>query len=102
MTVRPAYRTVSSRRITHMRPSRYIAPIYRLFLLILFSLLATSAPAQTRIPDVIYMKSGGAAFTMDVVKPAKPNKAAVIFMVSGGWISDHTMLKSFAPDIEKA
>jgi len=63
--------------------------------------LTTLAPAQTRISDVIYMKTGGAAFTMDVFKPARPNKAAVIFMVSGGWISDHSMLKSFGPDIEK-
>ena len=47
------------------------------------------------------MKSGGAAFTMDVVKPAKANKAAVIFMVSGGWISDHAMFKSMMPSIEK-
>jgi len=46
------------------------------------------------------MKSGGAAFTMDVVKPAKPNKAAVVFMVSGGWYSDHAMLKSYGPDLD--
>ena len=39
---------------------------------------------------------------MDIVKPATPNKAAVVFMVSGGWVSDHTMFKSFMPDIEKA
>ncbi|MGH7615820.1 MAG: alpha/beta fold hydrolase [Gemmatimonadaceae bacterium] len=38
---------------------------------------------------------------MDVFKPAKPNKAAVVFVVSGGWISDHSMLESFAPDVEK-
>ena len=48
------------------------------------------------------MKVGGTAFTMDVVKPAKPNKAAVVFMVSGGWMSDHSMFKTFMPDIEKA
>jgi acetyl esterase/lipase len=48
------------------------------------------------------MKAGGTAFTMDVLKPAKPNKAAVVFMVSGGWISDHSMIKSFGADIEKA
>lgn len=59
------------------------------------------AQAQTRIPDVIYMKAGGAAFTMDVVKPAKPNRAAVIFIVSGGWISDHTMIKSFGAAVDK-
>lgn len=63
---------------------------------------AHPAYAQTRKEDVIYMKSGGAAFTMDVLKPAKPNKAAVIFMVSGGWMSDHSMIKSFGGDIEKA
>jgi acetyl esterase/lipase len=47
------------------------------------------------------MKSGGAAFTMDVLKPAKPNKAAVVFMVSGGWISDHSMLQKYGPELEK-
>jgi len=67
----------------------------------LLCFLATLASAQTRTQDVVYMKAGGTAFTMDVFKPAKPNKAAVVFMVSGGWISDHTMLKSFMPDIEK-
>ncbi|MHB8635748.1 MAG: alpha/beta fold hydrolase [Fimbriimonadaceae bacterium] len=69
--------------------------------IVLLSFLATLAQAQTRIRDVIYMKAGGAAFTMDVFKPAKPNKAAVVFMVSGGWVSDHSMLKSFGPPIEK-
>jgi acetyl esterase/lipase len=67
----------------------------------LLPFLATLACAQTRTQDVIYMRAGGAAFTMDVVKPAKPNKAAVIFMISGGWVSDHNMLKSFGPGIEK-
>jgi acetyl esterase/lipase len=67
----------------------------------LLSFLATLASAQTQTRDVIYMKAGGTAFTMDVLKPAKPNRAAVVFVVSGGWISDHSMLKSFGPDIEK-
>lgn len=69
---------------------------------LLLPILAAFAQGQTRIPDVIYMKSGGAAFTMDVVKPAKPNKAAVILMVSGGWMSDHSMIKTFGAQIEKA
>src|SRR5215471_18006434 len=63
--------------------------------------LTTLASAQTRTHDVIYMKGGGAAFTMDVVRPAKPNKAAVVFVVSGGWISDDSMLKTVGPDVEK-
>lgn len=48
------------------------------------------------------MKSGGAAFTMDVLKPEKPNRAAVVFMVSGGWVSDHSMIQTFGAEIEKA
>lgn len=70
----------------------------------LFSLLCLTSlvGAQSRTQDVVYMKAGGSAFTMDVVKPEKPNRAAVVFMVSGGWVSDHTMLKSFMPGIEKA
>jgi len=70
--------------------------------IVLLSLLATLASPQTRTQDVIYLKSGGAAFTMDVLRPARPNKAAVVFLVSGGWISDHSMIKSFGADIEKA
>ena len=67
----------------------------------LLLLLVLSASAQTRTQDVIYMKAGGTAFTLDVIKPAKPNKAAVVFIVSGGWMSDHGMLTSFMPEIEK-
>jgi acetyl esterase/lipase len=47
------------------------------------------------------MKSGGAAFTMDVLQPAKPNRAAVIFLVSGGWVSDHSMINTFGAGVEK-
>lgn len=70
--------------------------------LALLPLLASLATAQNRKHDVIYMKTGGAAFTMDVFTPAKPNRAAVVFMVSGGWISDHSMIDSFGADVEKA
>lgn len=70
-------------------------------LIVLLSLLATLASSQTRTQDVVYMKAGGAAFTMDVFKPDKPNKAAVVFMVSGGWVSDHSMLKTFGAGVEK-
>lgn len=45
--------------------------------------------ATTRISDVIYHKREGCALTMDVFKPAKPNGAAVLWMVSGGWVSNH-------------
>jgi len=68
---------------------------------VIFGSLAQVASAQTRTQDVIYMKLGGSAFTMDVFRPEKPNKAAIVFMVSGGWVSDHSMLTSFMPGIEK-
>ncbi len=45
----------------------------------------TAEPAIT--PDVIYGRKAGMALTYDVIKPAQPNGAAVLFMVSGGWIS---------------
>lgn len=73
----------------------------KLLALALLPFFAAVASASTRIADVVYMKSGGVAFTMDVLKPAKPNKAAVIFIVSGGWYSDDEMLKRYDPDIEK-
>lgn len=57
--------------------------------LIFVLVLSAFASAQERIQDLIYMKSGGAAFTMDVFKPKTPNGAAIIYMVSGGWFSSH-------------
>jgi acetyl esterase/lipase len=42
-----------------------------------------------RVRDVIYAKKMGVALTMDVFKPEKPNGIGVLFMVSGGWVSNH-------------
>jgi len=40
------------------------------------------------IPDVVYGHKDGMALTFDVLKPkADANGAAVLFMVSGGWVS---------------
>jgi acetyl esterase/lipase len=55
----------------------------------LFLFAAALSFGQARISDVIYQKTGGTAFTMDVFLPAKPNRAAVVWMVSGGWFSKH-------------
>src|ERR1044071_9375875 len=39
-------------------------------------------------PDVVYGHKDGMALTFDVIKPkAKANGAAILFMVSGGWVS---------------
>jgi acetyl esterase/lipase len=39
--------------------------------------------------DVIYGRKAGMALTLDVFEPARKNGAAVIFIVSGGWLSSH-------------
>ncbi len=51
--------------------------------------LVATTFAQSRAQDVIYLKKGGIAYTMDIFMPAKPNGAGVIYMVSGGYFSDH-------------
>ena len=45
--------------------------------------------AGTRESDIIYRRKQGVALTMDVFRPSKPNGAAVLWMVSGGWVSSH-------------
>lgn len=53
-------------------------------------ILANSLSAGVeRIQDIIYHKTEGVALTMDVFIPEKPNGAAVIKIVSGGWKSSH-------------
>ena len=64
-------------------------------LLVLF--LAVSHAAQVKpaasvdiIPDVVYGHKDGMALTFDIFKPkANTNGAAIIFMVSGGWVSNY-------------
>jgi acetyl esterase/lipase len=53
-----------------------------------------------RTEDVIYGRKCGMALTMDVFQPAKPNGAAVIFLVNGGWLSSKStpMMEAVVPD----
>lgn len=58
----------------------------------------------TRREDVIYGRKFGTALTMDVFTPKeKPNHAAVIFVVSGGWFSSHDSINQafVAPFVSK-
>src|SRR5262249_4195775 len=66
---------------------------------ILASVLAVFAPAlraddplaYERTRDVIYVRKFGTCLTMDVSAPKeKPNGAAVVVVVSGGWFSRHS------------
>ena len=44
--------------------------------------------ADTKItPDVVYGHKAGMALTYDVLVPENPNRAAIIYMMSGGWFS---------------
>ena len=54
-----------------------------------------------RHADVIYGRKHGVALTMDVIIPAKPNGAAVIWAVSSGFTSSHDRMKrsGFVKDI---
>jgi acetyl esterase/lipase len=65
-----------------------------LFVLILaVSSVAQPKPATNAdvIPDVVYGHKDGLALTFDIFRPkTNPNGAAVIFIVSGGWVSRYT------------
>jgi acetyl esterase/lipase len=51
---------------------------------------AADGPAFTRTEDVIYGRKDGMALTLDVLTPRQnPNGAAVVWVISGGWVSDH-------------
>jgi len=71
----------------------------RLIVVSLVILAGLAAPAQEapfkRQEDVIYGRKFGSALTFDVFTPrAKPNGAAVVMVVSGGWFSGHEAIKS--------
>jgi acetyl esterase/lipase len=58
------------------------------------SLLVLAGPSlraadETQVQaDVVYGHKDGMALTFDVIKPAKPNGAAVLWIQSGGWYSN--------------
>lgn len=45
------------------------------------------AQAVSIRPDLVYGHKDGLALTMDMMQPSNPNGGAVLFMVSGGWVS---------------
>ena len=53
---------------------------------------ALAAEKFTRQQDIIYGRKFGTALTMDVFTPPKPNGAAVIVCISGGWVSNHDQI----------
>ena len=59
-----------------------------LAIVITYSARAQTSESKITIePDVVYGHKDGLAMTMDVYRPAEPNGAAILFMMSGGWFS---------------
>jgi acetyl esterase/lipase len=56
----------------------------------------TAAREPSVTTDVVYGHRDGLALTLDVHRPARPNGAAVISIVSGGWQSSVEMAKIFS------
>lgn len=64
--------------------------------LLLVTPLAVAQEPTIR-PDVVYGHKDGLALTFDVFMPAKPNGAAILFMMSGGWYSNYVEPKAMLP-----
>ncbi|MDZ4288995.1 MAG: alpha/beta hydrolase [Prosthecobacter sp.] len=68
----------------------------RFLAVLLFSSLlplhAQSLTDVTRTEDVVYGRKFGVALTLDVLQPAKSNGYGIVYMVSGGWVSNHAAI----------
>ncbi len=85
-----------------------IGSVKRLLLLIYFAVGGTLAIADSKIQaDIVYGHKHGLAMTMDLYQAdAESNGAAILFMMSGGWVSkwappEHTQ-PLFAPYLAKS
>lgn len=60
------------------------------------TLSAEDQPTYTHTKDIIYGRKFALALTLDVLKPTKnPNGLGVIFVVSGGWVSNEKAIQPF-------
>jgi len=66
-------------------------------------LLVGSAQDFKRTEDVVYGRKFGTALTMDVIEPFTPNGFGMVFVVSGGWRSNHSSIvpKNFGKLLER-
>ena len=68
---------------------RWIAVIALVTIAWAVSSRSQEPPKFTRTEDVIYGRKFGTALTLDVIKPEKQTGIGVLFMMSGGWYSNH-------------
>ena len=58
-------------------------------------------PASPNVEtDIVYGHKDGLALTMDMYRPQHANEAAILFMVSGGWVSRWSPPERFRPMFE--
>jgi acetyl esterase/lipase len=81
----------------------FLSSIFCALVLAIGVVAQTSTQAHVEIvPDVVYGHKDGMALTFDVLKPkTNANGAAVIFMVSGGWISNYSPPQQSLPRFQE-
>src|SRR5688572_6227881 len=62
--------------------------------------VALAQSLVTVTADVVYGHKDGMALTFDVFTPARPNGAAVLHIVSGGWVSRWSPPAQVPPNIQ--
>jgi acetyl esterase/lipase len=84
---------------THLRPA---IVLLALVALVIGPSAAAARPAQapagepSETRDVVYASRDGLTLTLDVHRPARPNGAGIVSIVSGGWQSNVDMARIFA------
>jgi len=68
---------------------RNLLPVLLALLLPLAPTRAQSPVDFTRIEDVVYGRKFGVALTLDVIQPKTANGYGIVYLVSGGWKSNH-------------
>jgi acetyl esterase/lipase len=72
---------------------RRLLGFFSLFLLVPAPALADEAPRI--LADQVYGHKDGLALTLDVIRPARPNGAGILWIQSGGWYSRWVDAKSW-------
>ena len=75
-----------------MKRLLYAASLFLALLAVPLGRAQEHPQSYTRTEDVIYGRKYGMALTLDVFEPRKKNGAAIFFVVSGGFFSDHNSI----------
>ena len=78
-----------------LRVARLASAIGLLVVVQPIAITQSADSSATVTTDVVYGHKAGLTLTFDVYRPAKPNGAAVISVLSGGWRSGWDMLQQF-------